>query len=288
MTFVVAGVSGNTGNVVADALITAGEKVRVVVRDEAKGAAWRARGAEVAVADLTDSGALARALDGASGAYLLIPPNIAAPDYAGHQDGVIASLVDAIGRSGVPHVVFLSSVNAHVLTGNGPIGGAARAERAFSKLPSTRFSFVRAAYFIENFAGSLGSLADGVITSFIKADLRFDMIATRDIGIVAASLLLEGPRSAGVVELGGPAHSPREVAQAVGRIVGREIGVAEAPLDAIIPVFTGLGMSASMAGAYDEMVRALAAGKLGFEGGHRRLLGSTPIEAVLRPLLSPK
>ncbi len=97
--------------------------------------------------------------------------------------------------------------------------------------------------------------------------------------------MLEGPKSAGVTELGGPARSTREVAEVVGRIVGRDIGVAEAPLDAVVPVFTSLGMSPSMAAAYEEMLRTLTAGKLGFEGGHRRLLGATPIEAVLRPLL---
>jgi uncharacterized protein YbjT (DUF2867 family) len=285
MTFVVAGVSGNTGSVVADALLTAGEKVRVVVREEAKGAPWRARGAEVAVADVLDAAALGAALKDASGAYLLIPPNVTAVDYAGHQDRITASLVEAVGRSKIPHVVFLSSVGAQALRGHGPIGGVARAERALAEVSSVRASFLRAAYFIENFAGSLGSLADGVITSFLPADLRFDMVATRDIGFVAASLLLEGPRSAGVLELGGPARSPREVAQAVGRIVGREIGVAEAPLDAVVPVFTGFGMSPSMAAAYEEMLRTLTAGKLGFEGGHRRLLGATPLEAVLQPLL---
>ena len=286
MTFVVAGVSGNTGSVVANALLDAGEKVRVVVRDEAKGAPWRARGAEVAVADLGDAAALGRALAGASGAYLLVPPNPTAPDLAAEQDRVIASLVEAVTTSKLPHVVFLSSVNAHVLSGNGPIAGVARAERAFAKIPSLKATFVRAAYFVENFAGSFGSLADGVITSFVPADLRFNTVATRDIGFLAASLLLEGPRSAGVVELGGPAHSTRDVAKAVGRLLGREIGVAEAPLDAIVPVLTGFGMSASVAAAYDEMIRALVGGRLGFEGGHRRLLGSTPIESVLKPLLS--
>jgi uncharacterized protein YbjT (DUF2867 family) len=286
MTFVVAGVSGNTGSVVADALLTAGEKVRVVVRDEGKGAPWRARGAEVAVADLTDSAALGRALAGASGAYLLIPPKVTASDLASYQDGVTAALAEAIARSKIPHVVFLSSVGAHVLAGNGPIDGVARAERAFAAIPSVRASFLRAAYFIENFAGSLGSLADGVITSFLPADLRFDMVATRDIGFLAASLLLEGPKSAGVIELGGPARSTREVAEVVGKIVGRDIGVAEAPLDAVVPVFTGFGMSASMAAAYDQMLRAVVAGKLGFEGGHRRLLAATPVDAVLKPLLS--
>jgi hypothetical protein len=75
------------------------------------------------------------------------------------------------------------------------------------------------------------------------------------------------------------------VAAAVGRIVGREIGVAEAPLSAVVPVFTGIGMSPSMAAAYEEMIGGLASGKLGFEGGHRRLFAATPIEAVLRPIL---
>ena len=52
MDYVIAGVSGNTGSVAAAALLDAGAKVRVVVRDAAKGAPWKARGAEVAVADL--------------------------------------------------------------------------------------------------------------------------------------------------------------------------------------------------------------------------------------------
>ena len=50
--YVVAGVSGNTGSVVADTLLAQKLPVRVVVRDEAKGAPWKAKGAEVAIADL--------------------------------------------------------------------------------------------------------------------------------------------------------------------------------------------------------------------------------------------
>ena len=81
MTYVVAGVSGNTGRVAAQVLLDAGERVRVVVRDAAKGEAWRAKGAEVAVADLGDASALAAALSGAKGAYLLLPPNMASGDF---------------------------------------------------------------------------------------------------------------------------------------------------------------------------------------------------------------
>src|SRR5438309_1258204 len=60
--FVVAGVSGHVGSVVAKELLAAGEKVKVLVRDAGKGASWSKAGAEVAVASLEDPGALTTAL----------------------------------------------------------------------------------------------------------------------------------------------------------------------------------------------------------------------------------
>src|SRR5579872_3482166 len=73
--YVIAGVSGNTGSVAANTLLSEGYAVRVLVRDPAKGDPWKAKGAEVAVADLYgDEGALARAFSGAKGVYVLLPP----------------------------------------------------------------------------------------------------------------------------------------------------------------------------------------------------------------------
>ncbi|HSK05858.1 MAG TPA: NAD(P)H-binding protein, partial [Kofleriaceae bacterium] len=69
--YVIAGVSGNTGSVAADTLLAANKPVRVIVRDAAKGEPWKAKGAEVAIASFEDRAALARALAGATGAYLL-------------------------------------------------------------------------------------------------------------------------------------------------------------------------------------------------------------------------
>src|SRR4051812_10940594 len=75
--FVVAGVTGKTGAVVARTLLAAKKKVRVLVRDEKKGAAWKDAGAEVRVVPtLDDEAALASALEGAEGAYLLSPPDV--------------------------------------------------------------------------------------------------------------------------------------------------------------------------------------------------------------------
>ncbi|HVZ31218.1 MAG TPA: NAD(P)H-binding protein, partial [Polyangiaceae bacterium] len=63
--FVITGATGHTGSVAAETLLAAGKKVRVVVRDAAKAERLKKRGAEVFVADLTDQGALARAVHGA-------------------------------------------------------------------------------------------------------------------------------------------------------------------------------------------------------------------------------
>ena len=41
--FVIAGVTGHVGSVVAEKLLAKGQKVRVLVRDAGKGAAWSKR-----------------------------------------------------------------------------------------------------------------------------------------------------------------------------------------------------------------------------------------------------
>ncbi len=76
--FVVVGATGNTGSAVADTLLSRKQPVRIVVRSADKGAAWKAKGAEIAVASLDDVSALTKAFEGAKGVYLLVPPNYGA------------------------------------------------------------------------------------------------------------------------------------------------------------------------------------------------------------------
>ena len=110
--FAITGVTGNTGAVVAETLLAAGQPVRVIVRDAAKGAPWKARGAEVAVADVADVAALTAALRGVAGAYFLVPPVVASPTPLEDNRRVVDTLVAATAAAKVPHVVLLSSVGA--------------------------------------------------------------------------------------------------------------------------------------------------------------------------------
>lgn len=285
--FVVAGISGNTGKVVAETLLAQGKPLRVIVRDVAKGEAWRRRGAEVAVADLDDAAALTGALGGAQGAYLLLPPAFGSTQVRRDNAQRIQGYVKAIEASGVGHVVLLSSVGAHLEQGTGPVLSAHDAEAALGQL-RVATTFVRAAYFMENWGASLYALAAGTLPSFIKDGLSIPMVATQDIGTTCAKALVEGGQGHSVIELAGPReYTPSEVAEALARIIGKPIQLQEAPEAAIVPALTGAGLNPHWAELYKELYVALNTGRLVQQGGRNRFLrGTTEIEVVLKRLIS--
>ena len=98
------------------------------------------------------------------------------------------TIAGAIEAAGVPHVVLLSSVGAQQSDGTGPVIGLGDAETVFSRAKGDA-TYVRAAYFMENWGGALFGVAQGVLPSFLLADKAIPLVATRDIGIAAARLL---------------------------------------------------------------------------------------------------
>lgn len=284
--YVVTGVTGNTGSVVANRLLDAGKKVRVIVRSAEKGAGFAKRGAEVAVADLSDERALEAALKDAEGLYLLSPPDLVAKSFIAERKLLTERIAKAIERAKVRHVVLLSSVAAHRTSGTGPILTVHNAEAQLRAVgvPTT---FVRAAYFVENWSAVMAvAKKDGVLPSFLPEGLRIPMVAARDIGVVAAQALLDGPRGNRVIELSGPQDvSPTDVAATVGTLLGRTVKVVEAPLDAVVPTFTGFGFSENVAGLFREMYAGVASGVVSFEGRGESARGATTVEEALRPFV---
>lgn len=286
--YAITGVSGHTGSVVADTLLAQGKPVRVIVRDAAKGEPWRAKGAEVAVASLDDVAALTRALTGVQGAYVLLPPNLATATPLENNAKLTAALASAIKAANVPHVVLLSSIGAQHPDGTGPIRALHHAERELAATGAA-LTAVRAAYFQENFGASLGTLSSGTVYTFLPNELRFPQVATRDIGRTAAAALVEGaPRgTTRVIELAGPREVGGIDAQdALAKITGKSIAVQAAPLDAVVPTFTGFGISAEVAGLYKEMYEGILSGRVGWEGGGSRTVrGKTDLADTLRALI---
>jgi uncharacterized protein YbjT (DUF2867 family) len=283
--FVVLGASGNTGRVVAETLLSQGKAVRVVVRDAVKGRAWKDAGAEVAIADVEDGAALAGAFRGADGAYVLIPPNFSSTQVRLDNDRRASTIAAAIEAGGVPHVVLLSSIGAQAPRGTGPVLGLRDAEATFTRGRAAA-TFIRAAYFMENWSGALLGVAHGVLPTFLRADRAIPLVATRDVGTAAARVLAEGGNGKRVIELAGPReYSPRDVAAALARVVGKPIAVQEAPEDEMGPTLTSSSMNAEWAQLFQELIHGLNVGIVAWEGGHPLWRGETEVGTVLATLI---
>lgn len=284
--YVVAGVTGHTGAATAEALRAKGQPVRVLVRRAEQGEPWRQKGCEVAVGDLADPAALAAALQGARGVYLLSPPNFAATDFLADRQAFLEKVVEGQTRAKVPSLVFLSSVGAQHPAGTGPIVTVHRAEQALRGLaPSV--TFLRAAYFLENW-GAVVPLAkgQGILPHFGPVDVRFPQVCARDIGEAAARALTAPAEGTRVLELAGLQDwSVEEIAAALGGLLGKPVKAVSAPVEAAEAGLTQAGVPPEMARLYAEMYRGIGAGLVAYERPQAVTRGSTPLADALRPLV---
>lgn len=287
--YVVAGVSGNTGAATARTLIEAGERIRVLVRDAAKGESWARQGAEVAVADLADAAALTAALSGARGAYLLNPPSYTAEDPFADAGAVADAIARAVTAARLPKLVVLSSVAADRSSGTGLIATNRMLEQRLAGigLPVT---FIRAAYFMENWAEVAGvAAAEGVLPSFLAPlDRAIPMVATADIGRVAAEALRQDWAGQRVIALQGPAsYSPNDVAAAFARALGRPVQAVAVPESGWAEVLSQSGFSARTIAGFAELMRSVNSGHVDFgsDPAAEPRRGREPIDTVVAALV---
>jgi uncharacterized protein YbjT (DUF2867 family) len=182
------GITGQVGGVVARALLDAGLPVRAVTRDAAKGAAWKKRGCEIALADMKDAGALTAAFTGVDGVFVLIPPNFDPTPGFPEVRAIITALTTAALAAKPPKIVCLSTIGAQATQPN-LLNQLGLVEQALGALP-TPVCFLRAAWFIENAVWDVAPARDmGVVPSFLQPlDKPVPMVATADIGHLAAAL----------------------------------------------------------------------------------------------------
>lgn len=283
--FVVLGVTGQTGKVVAETLLARKQPVRVVVRSAEQGAVWRTKGAEVAVASLDDVPAMTRAVQGAAGLYLLVPPNYGASAWIEEQRNRVDQAAEALKAGGVAHVVFLSSVGAQIQEGTGPIRAVRYGEQQLRAV-ARHLTVLRPCYFMENWAAGLGMAREqGVLPTFIPPQAKVPMISTGDIGRVAAERLMAGGSEQVIVELAGPEeYSPEQVAMEFGRILERKVAVQAAPLSAVVPTMTAFGFSDEAAGLFEEMYASFSKGTIGYEFPSTVVRGTISLAEAARRL----
>ena len=228
--YAVTGITGQVGGVTGRTLLNASLSVRAVVRDAAKGAVWKKCGCEVALADMNDAPALTAAFTGASGVFVLIPSNFDPEPGFPEVRAIIAALATAISAAKPPKVVFLSTIGAQATQPN-LLNQLGLVEQTLGSL-AMPVCFLRAAWFMENSAWDVKPARDrGMIFSFLQPlDKPVPMVATADIGRVAAELLQETWTGRRIIELEGPTRvTPNQIAATFAEMFGRPVRAEAVP-----------------------------------------------------------
>ncbi len=264
--YVLTGATGNIGKLVATELLANGKKVRAISRNADKLKELIAKGAEPFIGDVYDAEFVNRAFAGASAVYCMIPPNPQAKDFRKDQQTVAHNYVNAVKTNNLKYVLLLSSVGAHLRNGAGVVDGLGDMEQYFSELKAVNVLNLRPSYFMENIFGQLGTIKQsGIAGTSIRGDLKFPLVATKDIASVAAKRLLKLDFTGNTTEyvLGPKDVSYNEITSVIGKIIGKpdlkyvQFSYEDAKKGMVQSGF----VSENVAGLYNEMSKSFNEGK---------------------------
>lgn len=279
--FLVMGITGRVGASVAKHLLAQGRQVRAMVRDRPKAAQWAKQGVELVDGELRDPAAIARALDGTEGAFVMLPPVYTPSRDFAESQVLIAACVEALRLAPPPRLVVLSSNGADKTSGLGAITPLSLLEGALSDLSCPR-AFIRAGSFYENFLHGLQTAKGGTLSVFYARPAeKSPMTAIDDIGAEAAKLLggpdWEGER---VIELGSLV-SPDDVATQLGEVLGHGVTAQSVPRDAWTPTLEKMGFPSGQTWAFEEIYDGVNTHWIGFGvEGAERVEGTTSARDV--------
>jgi uncharacterized protein YbjT (DUF2867 family) len=279
--FAVTGITGKVGGAVARALRNDGLPVRAIVRDARKGTEWAARGCDVAVADLSDATAAAAAFRDAAAVFLLFPPMFdPAPGFP-EVRALAAGLRSALLAARPARVVCLSTIGAQASQPN-LLSQLGLVEQILGDLPMP-IGFLRAAWFMENAAWDVEAACNGLVPSFLQPlDKPVPMVATADIGRLAATMMQNDLLGRCIIELEGPRRvTPNDVAASFARALGRPVATAEVPRDSWEALFRAQGMRNPTPRA--QMLDGFNEGWIEFEG--TPLKGPTTLDTIVAELV---
>jgi uncharacterized protein YbjT (DUF2867 family) len=290
--YIITGATGHTGSIAAEKLLAAGAKVRVIGREAKRLERFSRAGAEAVVADMTDAAALEAAFSGARAVYAVMPPNLSAPDVRAYQERLTDSLASAIRNNGVGYVVALSSTGADKTYGTGPVLGVHSLEKKLESIDGLNTLSLRCGYFMENLLPQIGIIQSlGFMAGPVRADVPLPMIATSDIGDVAAESLAKldfvGMQTR---ELLGARHvTYTEAAKIIGTAIGKpDLAYRQLPASVLKPAMMQMGMSSNMADLLLEMSEALNTGHMkSQEPRSARNTTATTLETYVAEVFAP-
>jgi uncharacterized protein YbjT (DUF2867 family) len=233
---VVFGATGQQGGAVVDALLARGARVRALVRTPGsdRAQALAARGVELSAFRTDDPAAQVAALE-AVDAFSFMTPDSDSPDEIEDEIRLGTALVDAAVVARVPNVVFNSVSGAEHDSGVAHFASKGRVEEHLGA-SGLRATVVRPVAFMESFAHVPPTVEDGelVLRMPLPDDVGLKMVALKDIGRVAAAILLgTADVPGGAIEVVGDQLTGSQIAGAFGAHAGLPARYEALPLSVV-------------------------------------------------------
>jgi uncharacterized protein YbjT (DUF2867 family) len=258
--------SGHVGSAATDYLLDFGGdiQVKLLARRRQNLDRFVRRGAEVAIGSQDDKEFMASATRDVDALLWVTPPGFGSDDVRALQNRVGKAAAFAIRSNQIPRVVNLSSIGANLSSGVGPINGLYDVEGLLDDV-TDNITHLRPGFFFENLLMQLETIKHwGRFSLPISGSRRYPMIATRDIGRVAAERLADTNWSGQYIrELHGPADlSFDEVAQILSHTLGIKIVYVQCNRQQARKALLESAMSENLADLILEMYDAVESGTL--------------------------
>ena len=222
---IVTGATGKTGSIVVAELLQAGYPVRALVRrEDARSARLKAQGAEIAVADLRDVERVAEALKGVHRAYYC-------PPFEPYMIQGAVAFALAAREARLEHIVGVTQWLASPSHPSLMTRQHWLVDRLFSTIPGVAHTIVRPGFFADAYMVTIGLAVHLGLFPWIFGQSRNAPPSNEDIARVAAAVLMDPARHAGkrYRPTGPELLGADDMAQAIGRAVGRSIKVVPMP-----------------------------------------------------------
>lgn len=268
MKIIITGSLGNISKPLATALVQKGHDITVITSDAEKQTAIEALGAKAAIGSVEDVAFLTQTFTGADAVYCMIPranyfdPNL---DLDAFTREIGNNYAEAISKSGLKRVVFLSSIGAHLKENSGIIQRYNEIEAVLNQLQDVSITFMRPTSFYYNLLAYIPMIKNaGIIAANYGADQMIPWVSPNDIAEAIAEELtspLDGKKVRYVA-------SEELTGDETASILGEAIGIPDLKWKLVrdqetLEGLVSIGMQPKIAQGLVEMYAGLYNGSLG-------------------------
>ena len=253
MKVTVTGSLGNISRILTERLVAAGHEVTVISSDAARAEAIRQLGGTPLIGSVEEYAFIKKAFEGSDAVYLMAPPNFRTNHLKQYIRTVGEQYARAVLETGVPYVVHLSSIGAHLETGLGPTASSFYVEQQLNALQDVHVLHLRRGMFLTNFYGAIPMMKhQGLLGNNFDGSVRLPLTHPKDIAEAAFNALntrsIDGKQVQYIVS---DEKNGFEIAQILGHAAGRpDVHWMTFSDEQLLAALIESGFSAQMAKVY--------------------------------------